>query len=190
LGRITNHIENALESEVLSDNCLALAKSKVWVVDRQSVPGAFCFEKEELMSAMRTLRRAVAVAFAGAAFVLLAEPALAHHSFAMFDADKDQTIEGTVADFAWTNPHIWVDLLVTDADGKSQKWGLETQSIGILYRQGWTPDSLKRGDKVKAQLHPMKDGTPGGQLMKIVFPDGRELLTSMARRPAQAAPSP
>jgi hypothetical protein len=127
-----------------------------------------------------------AAVLAVTATAFCATSALAHHSFAMFDAAKDVSIEGTVADFSWTNPHVWIDVMVTDAQGKAQKWGLESQSVGILFRQGWGPDSVKPGDKIKAELHPMKDGTPGGQLMKLTFPDGRELLTSMARRPAAA----
>jgi hypothetical protein len=114
----------------------------------------------------------------------------AHHSFAMFDPDKDLSIEGTVQDFTWTNPHVWVDVMVVGPAGTPVKWGLETQSVGILHRMGWGPESLKKGDRIKVDLHPMKDGTPGGQLMKITFPDGRELLTAMARRPAQATPAP
>lgn len=123
-----------------------------------------------------------------AAGLLGASGASAHHSFAMFDPTKDVTIEGTVSAFSWQNPHVWIDVTV-QVDGKGQNWGLESQSVGILYRQGWKADSLKPGDKIIAMLHPMRDGTPGGQLMSIKLPDGRELVTSMARRPA-AQPAP
>ena len=138
------------------------------------------------MSATWTIRSMIAMG----ALLSTVAVAEAHHSFAMFDADKDLAIEGTVQDFTWTNPHVWVDVMVVDAAGKPVKWGLETQSVGILNRMGWGPESLKKGDKIKVDLHPMKDGTPGGQLMKITFPDGRELLTGMARRRAQPAPAP
>lgn len=115
------------------------------------------------------------------ALVLAPGAALGHHSFSMFDATRDMTIEGTVSAFTWTNPHVWIDVIV-DNGGEQERWGIETQSIGILYRQGWKADSVKVGERVRVELHPMKDGTPGGQLMKIVLPDGKELLTSMARR--------
>lgn len=118
------------------------------------------------------------------AIASVATPALAHHSFSMFDATKDVVVEGTVKSFAWTNPHVWIDLNVAKAGGGAETWGLESQSVGILFRQGWKASSLKPGDKIKVQLHPMKDGKPGGQVMKVILADGSELITSMARRPA------
>ena len=59
---------------------------------------------------------------------------------------------------------------------------MESQSPGILYRRGWKPDSLKPGDKVTAVLHPMRDGTLGGQVLKLTLPDGSVIATSMADR--------
>lgn len=109
-------------------------------------------------------------------------PALAHHSFAMFDAEKDVTIEGEVIAYSWFNPHVWIDVMVSDGRGAQQRWGLESQSLGILARLGWRQDSMKAGDRVLVDLHPMKDGTPGGQVMKVTLPDGKVLLTGMARR--------
>src|SRR5262245_46095744 len=52
-------------------------------------------------------------------------PALGHHSFAMFDAGKLVTLEGTVDQFQWTNPHAWIMLLVHDAEGKPVRWAIE-----------------------------------------------------------------
>lgn len=111
-----------------------------------------------------------------------AAPAFAHHSFSMFDAAKDVVIEGTVKSYAWTNPHVWIDVDVAKAGGGTETWGLESQSVGILFRQGWKADSVKPGDKIKVEIHPLKDGTPGGQVMRVMLPDGSELLTNMARR--------
>ena len=130
------------------------------------------------MKATALLRARIALA-CGLSFA--AGGAWAHHSFAQFDADKTMEIQGTVKDFTWTNPHVWIDMTVTNAAGVPQQWGLESQSVGILYRGGWKPDSLKAGDKVTVQIHPMRDGTNGGQVMKVTFPDGRVLLTGMAR---------
>ena len=107
--------------------------------------------------------------------------ALAHHSFAMFDANKEVTVEGTVKNFSWANPHVWIDVLVPNDKGEPQQWGLEAQNLGELYRRGWTAGSLKPGDKIAVQIHPMKDGSHGGQVMKATFADGRPIGTALAR---------
>lgn len=111
-------------------------------------------------------------------------PALAHHSFSMFDATRDVTVAGTVKSYAWTNPHVWVDLEVAKPGGGTEIWGLESRSLGILSRLGWKGTSLKPGDKVRVQLHPMKDGKPGGQVMKIMLADGSQLSAQNTARPA------
>ncbi len=107
--------------------------------------------------------------------------ASAHHSFAMFDTSKQVTVQGVVKQFTWANPHVWLDIVVTDDRGQPQTWGLESLAVGLLYRDGWTADSLKPGDKVTVQLHPMRDGTFGGQLMKVTLADGHVLNSGNAR---------
>ena len=103
---------------------------------------------------------------------MTATPALAHHSFAMFDRDKPVAISGVVKDFQWTNPHVWIQVMVPDAKGTPQEWGVECTSVNFLRRQGWEKDSLKPGDKVKLMIFPLKDGSKGGQLNKLVELNG------------------
>ena len=103
---------------------------------------------------------------AGAA-TLAAAPAFAHHSFAMFDNTKDVTLEGTVKEFQWTNPHSWVQLMVKDASGKEVEWSVEAGSPNGLSRQGWTRHAAKPGDKASIVVHPLKDGTAGGSLVSM-----------------------
>ena len=93
--------------------------------------------------------------------------ALAHHSFAMFDAEKSIKLEGTVKEFQWTNPHSWILMTV----GNDQ-WAIEMGAPGGLARQGWVPKTLTPGMKVTAIIHPLKDGTHGGQFMAVTLPDG------------------
>jgi hypothetical protein len=107
----------------------------------------------------------LAVAAAG---LLAASPsAQAHHSFAMFDNTKDVTLEGTVKEFQWTNPHSWIQLMVKDASGKDVEWSLEGGSPNGLARSGWTRTSVKPGDKAVIVVHPLKDGSPGGSLVTV-----------------------
>jgi hypothetical protein len=92
--------------------------------------------------------------------------ASAHHSFGMFDMQKTVTIEGTVKDFQWTNPHVWIDLVVMDpATHQPVQWSVEANSIAIQARMGWNRMSLKPGDKATLVIHPLRKGDIGGSLV-------------------------
>jgi hypothetical protein len=104
----------------------------------------------------------------------LAAPSFAHHSFAMFDAEKTITVSGTVKELEWTNPHAWLRVTLTDqATGKPTQWAFEMGPPAQQIRRGWKADSLKMGDKVTLRMHPLKDGSRGGQLVDATLPDGR-----------------
>jgi hypothetical protein len=109
----------------------------------------------------------------GLAAALFAAPALAHHSFAMFDADKTIELKGTVKEFQWTNPHSWLQVMIPDEKGVPHEWSLEMGSPGGLARAGWRPKTVVAGDMVTVSIHPLKDGSHGGQLLKVTLPDGR-----------------
>ena len=96
-----------------------------------------------------------------------------HHSFAMFDLDKEVTLEGVVKEFQWTNPHVWLQILVADPKGETTEWSLEAGAPGMLTRTGWKSSMLKANDKVSVVIHPLKSGAPGGSLVKVTLPDGR-----------------
>ena len=100
----------------------------------------------------------------------------AHHSFAMFDQHKTDTISGTVREFQWTNPHVWIQLRVPDASGKDKEWSIECTSVNFLYRRGWHNDTLKPGDKVTLTIRPLKDGQPGGSLIAVSSLNGAPLV--------------
>ena len=116
-----------------------------------------------------------ALTLAGVAVSLFAVPALAHHSFAMFDADKTIELTGTVKDFQWTNPHSWLQVMVMDDKGQAAEWSLEMGAPGGLARQGWKPKTVVSGDKVTVRIHPLKDGSAGGQFLSIVLPNGQKI---------------
>jgi len=116
------------------------------------------------------VRLIVVSAIAAALFVA---PAFAHHSFSMFDADKTVTLTGTVKEFEWTNPHAWLRIMVNDQTaGKAVQYALEMGSPGQQSRVGWKPDSVKPGDKVTVTIHPLKDGSRGGQFITAMLPNG------------------
>jgi len=103
----------------------------------------------------------------GALGLLLAGSAQAHHAFSMFDTNRELTLDGTVKEFQWTNPHSWVQVVVKDGSGREVEWSIEGSSPNNLARFGWKRTSLKAGDHVLAVIHPLKDGTVGGSLVKI-----------------------
>jgi hypothetical protein len=112
-----------------------------------------------------------------AAMVGAGSPALAHHSFAMYEPTKTLTLKGTVKAFQWTNPHVVVWLLVQPADGgAAQEWSLETTSPGVLTRAGWTRQSLKAGDRVSVTFSPLRDGSRGGGLNSVTLLDTGQTL--------------
>jgi hypothetical protein len=106
-----------------------------------------------------------------------AAPALAHHSFAMFDFQASKTVTGTVEQFDWTNPHTFIWLQVpTGANGATERYGFEGMSPNYLGRRGWSKTTLKPGDKVTVTYHPLKDGSKGGTYQKVMLSDGKELM--------------
>src|SRR5688572_24258769 len=115
-------------------------------------------------------------------------PAVAHHSGAGVDRTRTVTVSGLVKEFRWTNPHSWIDLEVTDANGTTAVWSVEMNPPPFLVRAGWKSTSLKPGDKVSVTLNPIRSGEPGGIFVSVTLPDGR-VLGGRAGGPA-AAPAP
>ena len=115
----------------------------------------------------------------------IASPVAAHHSFAMFDSGKNITLTGVVKELEWTNPHVWIHVMVPDDNGAPREWGFEMQAIQQDMAGGWRPDSVKPGDKVSIEFHPLKDGTRGGQLVSAILADGRKLGGPVRRPGAQ-----
>ena len=110
-----------------------------------------------------------------AALALSGTVASAHHSFAMFDLGRDVTVEAVVKEVQFTNPHVWLQILVKDDKGAETEWSIESGAPGMMLRNGWKPSTLKAGDKVTLTLHPLRNGTPGGSLVRVKVPDGRTL---------------
>lgn len=110
-----------------------------------------------------------------AALALSCSVASAHHSFAMFDLGKDYTVEAVVKEVQFTNPHVWLQIMVTDDKGVATEWSIESGAPGMMLRNGWKPSTLKPGDKVTLTMHPLKNGSPGGSLVSVKVPDGRVL---------------
>jgi hypothetical protein len=124
------------------------------------------------------------------ALLSMTTPSIAHHSFAMFDRSKTLTLQGTVKEVQWANPHTWIQLLVSDGDSAdTTEWGIEAGSPNMMVRQGWKSQTLKAGDKVSLRAHPMLDGRKLASLVNVTLPDGRT-LGSGGEPPPQAVGQP
>jgi Family of unknown function (DUF6152) len=103
-------------------------------------------------------------------------PLAAHHSFgAEFDSTKPVSLEGKVVQMEWVNPHSWLTIDVTKADGTVERWRLEGGSPSVLLRLGWNRNSLPAGTRIKVTAFQAKDGAFRGSTRDIEFPDGRKL---------------
>ena len=119
--------------------------------------------------------RAVPAFLLVAALLAPVGPAEGHHSFAMFDTGAPVTLTGVVTSFEWTNPHVYIELDLTEPVRGAKHWTIELGSPSILQRGGWKFNILKKGDKVSAVVSPLRDGEPGSLLTRITLPDGRVL---------------
>jgi hypothetical protein len=90
----------------------------------------------------------------------------AHHSNAMYERDKQIDVTGTVREFQWTNPHVFIELVVDGPNGPAN-FTIECPTPGVLRSKGWKFNSLKPGDKVVAKVHPLRSGQTGGGLISI-----------------------
>ena len=118
-----------------------------------------------------------------AGLLLAAAPGWAHHSFTMFDMTRKLTLNGTVTDFEWTNPHSYIEIDVPDEKGAVKHWSIEMGSPSILQQSGWKFRSLKKGDKTTLIINPLKNGQAGGFLFTATLPDGRVLGNGPGREP-------
>jgi hypothetical protein len=130
-----------------------------------------------------TARNALLAAVAAVA--LIAGPIDAHHSFAMFDMEKDVTYTGVVIDYKWVNPHVHITVDVKQGPSVDPAtvgtWDVEGGSTNIMGRQGWTRMTFKPGDPITLVGHPMKDGSKGISLFYVIMPDGKRLYHDIAR---------
>ena len=119
----------------------------------------------------------------------LGTSAYAHHNAAGIDQTKTVSLEGTVKQFKWANPHSWLEIEVPGSKG-TQIWNLEMMPPSYLVRAGWKSNTVKTGDKVKFTARPLKNGDPGGLFVSITLPTGQTLGQTAQRGGGAPAPAP
>ena len=121
-------------------------------------------------------------------FLLVSAVAQAHHGANLFDMSKATELKGTITKFQWGNPHNQIFFDVTDDKGNVAHWVAYTEPPLVMLERGWTVKSLSAGQKVTVFIFAAKNGATVGNLGKIVFSDGKELVANNI--PGAAAPAP
>jgi len=120
---------------------------------------------------LNTIKQLFAAFAALAAIIAL--PAAAHHSAAMFDAEVELELTGTVTKFDYVNPHSWLYVNIENDDGSMTEWGFELDAPPRLRRLGVSPNFWQEGDRIALKTHPLKDGRPAGALVGAMSVGGK-----------------
>jgi hypothetical protein len=111
---------------------------------------------------------------AGAIALGVSAPAGAHHSHAMFDHDKEVTVTGTVTQWVFRNPHVFLYVDAKSETGETATYVVEMSNIANMLKVGFTARTFKAGDQVTVTLHPLIDGRPGGNYIVATSADGKQ----------------
>ena len=114
--------------------------------------------------------------------LLTALPLFAHHGgTSLYDVSKQITVDATVTEFVWTNPHVEIGLDAKDDKGNVKHWLLEASSPPVMVSRGWNRKSLQTGDAIKVTFNPAQKGGSVGRLIKLTKANGEELGRALAQ---------
>jgi hypothetical protein len=119
------------------------------------------------------MRKSVCSMLFAGAIATSSYPALSHHSHAMFDHAVEKTITGSVSNFSFRNPHVFLYVDVKTEDGQIVNWAVEMSNIQNTLRSGIRQSTFKVGDVVTVTMNPLRDGRPGGNFTAITAADGK-----------------
>jgi hypothetical protein len=100
---------------------------------------------------------------------------IAHHGGAAFDQTSSITLQGTMTELQFNNPHVLLFFDVKDDKGATVNWSGWLTAPNKLARAGWTKRTLGPGDTITISGTPHKGGSKVVQIRKLIGPDGKEL---------------
>jgi hypothetical protein len=125
---------------------------------------------------MRT-KLALAACVASVALAGWTSSVSAHHAFAAeFDANKPVNFKGTITRMEWVNPHAWLHVAVKTPTGAVENWAIEAGTPNVLFRRGFTRETLKPGLEIVVDGYRAKDGSRRANGRDLTFADGRKLF--------------
>ena len=98
--------------------------------------------------------------FVVVSLLMVSVPLFAHHGNASYDTTKSVTVKGTVTEYVWANPHVFVKLDGKDESGNTVHWIVEGQNPVSMMAIGWTKSTFKAGDEVEIDAMQAKNGNP------------------------------
>jgi hypothetical protein len=160
--------------------------------DRSAADAVSSFSIGHRRLSMRT-KLAVTICILGLAAWSWTPAALAHHAFAAeFDANKPVNFKGTIKKMEWVNPHSWLHIEVKQPDGTVVNWAIEAGTPNVLFRRGFTKETLQPGTEVVVDGYQSKDGSHRANGRDLTLPDGRQLFlgSSGTGAPYELTPGP
>jgi len=118
--------------------------------------------------------RALLVRVAMLALVSAVVPLSAHHAWPVSYAQL-VTVNGTVTEFAWGNPHPMITIDVRTSDGKTEKWSIGGPATNRMEANGWNRTTVKPGDVITGIGYQFSDGQKIIRLEHVVLPDGKKI---------------
>jgi hypothetical protein len=110
------------------------------------------------------LKKLRTMTFAIVVLIGVSVPVLAHHGGAAYETDKSVIVKGTVTEYIWSNPHVFVKVDVKDDKGNVAHWIVEAQNPVSMMQIGWSKNTFKPGDEVEIDAMPARNGNPVGFL--------------------------
>ena len=119
------------------------------------------------------------VSILAAVALALASDAFAHHSQEYFDSEAIVTVQGRLTRLDWRNPHVYIYVEATEASGETVDWRIETHPVRVMLAGGWTKDSLRPGEQVTIEAHPVRNAQTAqryARLAQVTKEDGTVLV--------------
>ena len=125
---------------------------------------------------MRNMTAAASIA--ALSVLLVSVPLFAHHGAAGLDTGKEITLQGTVTEWIWSNPHCFLQFDAKDDTGTVRNWAVETQNPTAMTQRGFSRTLFKVGDEVTVIIEPVKNGQPIGRLLTVLLANGQKLVAA------------